>query len=161
MSIALLDRILSWYAYSRNSEPYGSLNELTRDFNEWENGSYKDYLGNLQIDLLKIVEKLMEDKYIISRGRIYQEGEEVYSITFNGALFIDSGGYATKFSNERAERLKNEAEVERIKNVDREILKNGVTLNKLTCVLGIGTIGLLLFEIYKFFIEHNLVFVRQ
>ena len=67
-------------------------------------------------------------------------------------MFIESGGYV-----EEALSL-NQAKDWQLYS-EREILNSGRRLNGLTLFLGIGTIGLLLFEMYKFCFEHRIVFV--
>jgi hypothetical protein len=96
-------------------------------------------------DLLRILNKLIKEGYVDFEDTAPPITRRYY-ITFDGKLLSDEGGY------ERASKSKDD----RRRWEDDLLLKgekNGERLNRLTLVLGVGTIALALIEVIKFFYE--------
>jgi hypothetical protein len=100
----LLDDLLRWFAYNSNSKSGATMKEVTHDY--WEaNGAEKRFgthLGNLLIELEKVVDKLHHDKFIKVKG-IGREGAEIFIVTFEGMVFCANGGYV---ADERRKAIK-------------------------------------------------------
>ena len=88
----------------------------------------------------QMFDKLVAEKYLAIDNR------GIYTATLNGAIFDSKGGYKGE------ERLLNQENNWRL-YIESQGVDNGKKLNLLTLILGVGTLGLFLFEIYKIILE--------
>ena len=98
----LLDDILKWFATSPNAYPSGTIEMATIDHMERTGISIEEQgFGNLKFNLIeKAINKLVDDKYLLLRGTIYEPQEKDYTITFEGVVFSRNGGYVKKEKKE-------------------------------------------------------------
>jgi len=107
----LLDDILTWFVYAENAQPVANVNDVTVGFHERYGNKNVTYLGNLRIDISKVVERLAKDKHLNVEFRDYYTREKYYTVTLDGILFLNSGGYKAQLEREsnkrRRKRLEN------------------------------------------------------
>jgi hypothetical protein len=138
---------------------YPPNNEVAKTFNRYQiKDKLEESKGRLKItneevtaisnQLSQIIDKLEDDGYIYYDKDVFKKDVELrgddamknYMITFEGELFNLDGGYVTHAEKEKLRK--------RIQNLKDYLLIVG------SCGAAIGTIGLLVWEIYKtFFLE--------
>lgn len=94
-----------------------------------------------------ILERLHKDGYLTFDSQF-----ETGNITFDGKLFLQTGGYTAKASRDEAAALSIDIENQRKLALDNNLEANSTRLNRLTLWLAVGTIALALIEIIKFFV---------
>jgi SOS-response transcriptional repressor LexA len=104
----------------------------------------------------KILERLQKDGYVKLNP------SSAWTITFDGEVFKDAGGYNARFLAEAAEAEQQQLEIDRLKSVDASNDQNQKMLNKLTNRLTWGTwfafgaaLALLIWTIVQHFLERN------
>jgi|ERR1035437_6128080 hypothetical protein len=102
----LLDDILNWFATHRNAYPGGTIESATVDHMERIGVSVEEQgFGNLKFNLIeKAINKLVDDKFIILNGTIYDPPEKYYTITFEGIVFSLNGGYVKREEKENSSK---------------------------------------------------------
>jgi hypothetical protein len=144
-----LDTVLLYLANLRI--PYQELNDANIFSDLIHNNQELAEQETFARELIAILNKLAQDGYVniskeISNGPKRISGEpnymNLYSITFNGNVFIENGGYAKKYFNDENDRALADGR-------DRR-LSNG------TVYLAIGTFLLVAWEMIKtFFFEKH------
>lgn len=106
-------------------------------------------------DLIRILDKLINDGHIIEKkiDRWQNPIASRYLISYQGHLFIDSGGYTIKASRDTEDALRIHLDNQRQITLQDNSEKNSKRLNLLTFWLAVGTIILALIEIIKFLCE--------
>jgi len=94
-------------------------------------------------DVLFVLNKLIKDKFVITSsyeglGEIMPFTNEMYSITFEGLVFYESGGYQTKIDLDKAN--------------EKRIIRNERLLVNGTWFAGIAAILLLAWQIIVYFL---------
>ncbi|OFY96139.1 MAG: hypothetical protein A3K10_13790 [Bacteroidetes bacterium RIFCSPLOWO2_12_FULL_31_6] len=130
----LLNDILNWFATNPNAKPTATITEVTIDFSERFGNNKEIWFGNLKVELIKVVQKLENDKYIVPLGGNSESNEEEYTITFEGIVFNSNGGYVKQKQKETIAK--------KLKHVE-------------TCAIAIGTALAGLYALYSFFKEIN------
>ncbi|SDS84039.1 hypothetical protein SAMN05216490_1920 [Mucilaginibacter mallensis] len=112
-----------------------------------------NYPNEKEID--EILHKLEKDGFI-QRINDYKDPSNQtlpnYLSTFDGRLFVHSGGYKAKALENDNNRKLTDSELARHQMLDNHLEANTSRLNRLTLWLAIGTIVLALSEIVKFVI---------
>ena len=148
--IEMLDKVLIWFSMDVSEMSLGALiprsaaskdvalKNIVEIFPELNSPEFLIYS-----DL--ILGKLVRDKYLIVLNP-QTPIAPLYSITFDGKYFSENGGYGEQIKSAEIRLRWEDSLLEKGE-------KNGERLNKLTLVLGIGTIGLVLIELIKFVYE--------
>jgi hypothetical protein len=100
-------------------------------------------------EFLEVLNKLVSEKYVREEIRNDPETEEAlsfYSRTFDGKYFSTKGGYEQE--SKSLDERKRWAD-----NLLEKGDQNAKRLNRYTLILGVGTVGLVLIELVKFFYE--------
>ena len=98
------------------------------------------------VDLSMILDKLLKDGYIRYKyptqdGKLLTESKDwLYKINYDGKQFIESGGYVQQKINEE--------------NENEKFLKMEVRSLRISFWVAFGAIGLLVWELIKFYLEH-------
>jgi DNA-binding PadR family transcriptional regulator len=145
-TIAKLDAVLDCLNKHR-TEKHHKLEDLAPLLNE-------EYPSVDFGEITSILNKLEKDGYIEFDDRMvgiadeFSKTRRVYRITFEGRHFIENGGYVEEKKSMAARKRWEDGFVERAE-------RNAERLNRLTLLLGIGTIGLVLVELIKMAIEYH------
>lgn len=107
-----------------------------------------------QVYIQKILERLEKDGYVKLNP------SQAWSITFDGEVFKDAGGYNAKSLADAVDAEQQMLEINRLKSVDVSSDQNQKTLNKLTNRLVMATwfafgaaIALLIWQIVQHFLD--------
>jgi hypothetical protein len=109
-------------------------------------------------ELQRIIIELRDDKYIqmypdypLKPDGTKEMGKGLLtycSITFNGRLFWENGGYAQQKINDDSERI-------RVENIEISQLELGEKLNLVTAWIACGTIALVLVELVRLALDYH------
>jgi len=102
-----------------------------------------------QSEISRLIRKLLADKYIDTGST------GIYTISVDGYLFEEHGGYASQLKKVENEAILLQREADRTRDVDQSLKDNSKRLNVLTFWLAIGTGALAIMEIVKFILEVN------
>jgi hypothetical protein len=134
--IEKLDGMLLLLKEHYNTTPFAHLeDELNNKFN-WDISPKEKMM---------ILGKLNRDGYIENVG---QQG---IRISLDGHIFIEGGGYATKALKDANDALLIQMEVDRRRTLDTLLATNSTRLNALTKWLVIGTLAVLLWQVFLYF----------
>lgn len=103
------------------------------------------------MDEIQLILEFLVGEWLVCK-KPPDNGVVYYKILWKGKVFIETGGFTEA---EKSLVLEKEWKTW----AENRMVYNGKKLNLLTLILSIGTVGLLLFEIYKFCFEHAIVFV--
>jgi hypothetical protein len=102
-------------------------------------------------EIRRIVRKL------IDVGYLRDFGNATYTVTFDGNIFIENGGYTAKALRDANESLSEQRETDRRRTLDALLAANSTTLNVLTkrlviatWVAGILGVLILLWQIFQY-----------
>lgn len=127
----LLDDILGWFVESNNAKPYATVKEATVDFNERYSPNNR-YVGHILVDIKKVVNKLQKDGYLEMIGlTLIQPIDTIYTVSLEGVLFHNEGGYTGRFNRQNAESI-------RLEYVENHRMENDNKMTSLTRVLAFG-----------------------
>ena len=136
-----LDAILNYLNYNRDlAYHYGY--GLPRRYS-----TPKDVVLSDQ-DVLNVLDKLERDNMVRSTvmgiGNGNSNSAEHYTISLDGEVLLQDGGYTQKLIDNRNKKQKIAQDL-------KISQRNAVFVNRTSLVAAIGAIGILIFEIYKYF----------
>src|SRR4051812_49239893 len=92
----LLDDMLLWFARSDNANPSVTVEEVTVSYLErYPQPGMEKFAGNVSVDIGRIVRKLDRDGFVERVGNA-EDGKQMFTITFEGMVFLNDGGYIAK-----------------------------------------------------------------
>jgi DNA-binding PadR family transcriptional regulator len=141
-----LDAVLE-YMVQVSRPPYRFITEI---LDEFKNGGWSLDDNGYSDELYRILQKLTNDGYVFTEQREYKPSGlvNVYFVTFEGKLFLQSGGY----DGQREEVLRQKI----IQNSENAIARRNSNLAAYGAIgAAVGALGVLLFEVIKFWCQCN------
>ncbi|HEY5327152.1 MAG TPA: hypothetical protein VIJ27_09130 [Mucilaginibacter sp.] len=101
-----------------------------------------------EVEALMIIKKLIKDGYV-NDSDTNEHGIKQLSVSFEGSVFIERGGYSDQALRDANDTEKQKREIVRLRNLDIHSEENQKSLNRLTLWLALGSGALALIELAK------------
>ncbi len=161
--LEMLDTVFDWLKTNSDKDPdFSAIKEGLKDY-KLDDGEIDDCLKKLHKDgYLYFMDNKKENQKSDVAGEIYHRGYN-YLITFDGKFFLKTvGGYQKKNANDLQKIANEEAVTQRMEKSAQDLVtwtQNLATrtqeLRNWTKAVAIGALGLVVWEVIAFALEHH------